>query len=59
MFASASATRTAAGRHVLWSLMATVAGFVLAGLLVKHESPRSTLGQKRALEFAAREYYDG
>lgn len=59
MFASTWVTRTAAGRDFGWALMATVAGFVLAGLLVKNESPRSTLGPKRALEFAAREYYDG
>jgi hypothetical protein len=58
MRSSASLKGKEAANKVVWIMAATAVGFLLAGLLVKNESPRSTVRPKRALEFAAREYYD-
>ena len=58
MRSSASLKGREAANEVAWIVVATAVGFVLAGLLVKNESPKSTSGPKRALEFTAREYYD-
>jgi hypothetical protein len=58
MHSSASLKRKEASNKVIWIVAASAVGFLLAGLLVKNECPRSAVGPKRALEFAAREYYD-
>jgi hypothetical protein len=42
---------------VVWTIIATAAGFVLAGLLLKSEPPRCTW-RKSQVEFTARDYYD-
>ena len=58
MRSSASLKQREAATEVAWIVVATAVAFVVAGLLVKNESPRPTSDAKSTLEFAAREYYD-
>jgi hypothetical protein len=57
MYSSTSLKRREATNELLWLVVATAVGFVLAGLLVRIEGPRSAFGGTK-IEFTAKEYYD-
>ena len=59
MSSSASLKEREESKEVAWIVVATAVAVLLTGLLVKNEGPRPTSDVKSALEFAAREYYDG
>lgn len=45
-------------QEFVWMVLATLAGFVLAGFLARSERATSTLVSRTNVEFAAKEYYD-
>jgi hypothetical protein len=57
MYRSAAVKRGKRTSELLWLVLVTAAGFVLAGWFARDASPRHTVADKK-LEFAAREYYD-